>query len=194
LFTGPRALLPYPAGRSATGRTARSRVALVDRAATVVAGGVVGVANPEPTAQVAGDRVHRADTPQRGVAPVVGVVRAATDDQLVDAGDVGAVRRALVLDADGHGRVGPAGTGRTDVVVAALRVAGVTLDVHPHGHALAGCQGARRRRQRQRVVRRVDVVGAVARAGGHVERATGCPGGGLKAEDGRSHREQAGKR
>jgi hypothetical protein len=180
---GHTSLLPYR-------QAVRLGVALVDRAAAVVAGGVVGVADPESPARVAGHRVHRADAAERGVTPVVGVVRAPADHQLVDAGDVGAVRGTLVLDADGHRGVGPAGAGRADVVVTALRVAGVPLDVHPHGHTLAGCQRSRRRRQRQRVIRRVDVVRAVARAGRHIERAARRQGGGLQAEDDRHHCEQ----
>jgi hypothetical protein len=183
---GHTSLLPYR-------QAVRLGVALVDRAAAVVAGGVIGIADPEPPARVAGDRVHRADAAERGVAPVVGVVRAPADHQLVDAGDVGAVRGTLVLDADGHRGVGPAGAGRADVVVTALRVAGVPLDVHPHGDALASRQGTRRRRQRQRVVRRVDVVRAVARASRHVERAARRQGRGLQAEDDRSHRDQTGE-
>lgn len=169
----------------------RSGVAVVDLATAVVAGGVVGVAHPEAPTRVRSGGVHGADAAERGVAPVVGVDESTADHQLVDAGDVGAVRGTLVLHADRHGGVGPTGPRRADVVVAALGVARVTLDVHPHGHTVVGRQRARRRRQRQRVVRGVDVVRTVAGASGHVQRAACGERRHLDPEDSCDDRKQA---
>lgn len=134
---------------------------------------------PHAGAGVAEGRVDARDAPDRDVARAELGAHALADAQLVDTGDVGAVGRSLVLDADRHGGARDAGPGRPDVVVRArtCRYVGGSRDVHVHGHALAGRQaGVGGRRERDRVVRGVDVVRPVAVATRRGERATGCEG------------------